>query len=216
MTLPDGDTVLARLDVSRETSARLTTFASLVEHWSSRINLVSRASLPQLWTRHILDSAQLLTHAPQDARTWLDLGSGAGFPALVCAILAAERRPSLRFTLVESDRRKCIFLRTVARETGLHPSIHAARIEALPPRTADVVSARALAPLAALFRLAAPHATEETVLLCPKGARHQQEITAARALWRFTVDVRPSITDASARLLVCRGLGPLQGKEHSA
>jgi 16S rRNA (guanine527-N7)-methyltransferase len=201
--------VIARLNVSRETAERLTTFVALVTHWTPRINLVSRASLPDLWTRHILDSAQLCTCAPVGARHWLDIGAGAGFPGLVCAILAQETRPALRFTLVESDRRKCTFLRTVARETGLNLTIHASRIEALPPQEADVVTARAVAPLADLFRLAAPHATPDAVLLFPKGARHDDEIAEARAHWRFTVEARPSLTNPSARILICRDLSPL-------
>jgi 16S rRNA (guanine527-N7)-methyltransferase len=203
------DEVLQRLDVSRETAARLTIFAGIFEHWSRRINLVSRSSLAQVWTRHILDSAQLLDHAPNAARQWLDLGSGAGFPGLVCAILAAERRPILRVSLVESDQRKCAFLRTAAREAGIDVAIHACRIEDLPRQPADIISARALAPLTDLFRLANPHAKEGTVLLLPKGARHAEEIAEARSRWRFTVEARPSITDPSARILVCRELSPL-------
>ena len=203
-----GD-VLAQLNVSRETSERLTTFAGLLREWSPRINLVSRASLAQLWTRHILDSAQLLAHAPQDAAHWLDIGTGGGFPGMVCAILGAESHPSLRFTLVESDRRKCTFLRTVARETGVDLEIEAARIEALSPQAADVVSARAVAPLATLFRHAHPHLREDALLLFLKGARHEKEIDEARASWRFTVDARASITEPSARVLICRDLSPL-------
>lgn len=184
-------------------------FAALVQQWSPRINLVSRASLPHLWTRHILDSAQLYTCASGGAEHWLDLGSGAGFPGLVCAILATDQQPALRVTLVESDQRKCTFLRTVARDLGLDVTIHSSRIEALPPQHADIISARALAPLPALFRLAAPHAEAGTVFLFPKGARHHEEIAEARAHWRFTVEARPSITDPSARILICRDLSPL-------
>ena len=204
-----AEEVLRHLNVSRETAVRLTTFATIFEQWSRRINLVSRSSVAELWTRHILDSAQLMDHAPDASRHWLDLGSGAGFPGLVCAIMAAERRPSLRVSLVESDQRKCTFLRTAARETGTDVEIHASRIEALSPQETDIVSARALAPLTDLFRLTHPHITPEAVLLLPKGARHADEIADARTRWRFTVDARPSITDPSGRILVCRDLSPL-------
>jgi len=204
-----SEAVLQQLNVSRETAVRLTAFAGVFTRWAPRINLVSRASVAQVWTRHIADSAQILDHAPDNAEEWLDLGSGAGFPGLVCAILAAERRPSLRVSLVESDQRKCSFLRTAAQETRTPVTIHACRIETLPPQGADIVSARALAPLAGLFRLARPHTKKGTVLLLPKGARHADEIAEARARWRFTVDARPSITDPLARILVCRDLCPL-------
>jgi 16S rRNA (guanine527-N7)-methyltransferase len=201
--------VLAQLAVSRETLERLTVFAALLRQWSPRINLVSRASLPQLWTRHIVDSAQLLAHAPGSARHWLDIGSGGGFPGMVCAIVATESHPCLRFTLVESDRRKSTFLRTVARETGVHPEVKAERVEALSPQAADIVSARAVAPLVTLFDHAYPHVRPGGMLLFLKGARYAEEIDEARASWRFTVDARASITAPDARILICRNLSRL-------
>lgn len=193
-----------RVDVSRETEARLEAFAELLLKWSARVNLVASSTHGDVWRRHLLDSAQLVPLAPPNPSHWLDLGSGGGLPGIVCAILCAERSPETRFTLVESDRRKAAFLATCARTLRLSATVRAERIEALPPQRADVVTARALAPLVRLFALAAPHATAGSCLLFPKGARHETEIAAARTQWRFTVERLPSITDASARILRCR------------
>jgi 16S rRNA (guanine527-N7)-methyltransferase len=194
----------AQLGVSRETEARLEEFADLLLKWSARVNLVAPSTHGDVWQRHLLDSAQLVPLAPPKPLHWLDLGSGGGLPGIVCAIFCAERSPGTRFTLVESDRRKAAFLATCARTLGLPATVRPERIEALPPQAADVVTARALAPLTRLFAFAAPHATAGACLLFPKGARHETEIAEARAQWRFTVERVPSITDPSARILRCR------------
>ena len=137
------------LDVSRETISRLEVLASQLTRWNPRINLVSRNSLADLWHRHIRDSIQLLYHGPENAAHWLDIGSGGGFPGLVIAAMVEEPRAPGKVTLVESDQRKCAFLRSVIREAGLSATVIAARIEEVPPLSATVISARALAPLAA-------------------------------------------------------------------
>lgn len=193
--------VLAALDVSRETIERLDTYVALLAKWNPAINLVARSTLPELWTRHILDSAQLLELAPERARHWADLGSGGGFPGLVIAILAAEKRPELRVTLVESDLRKAAFLNTVVREVGLSTVICAERIESLPPLKADVLSGRALAPLTDLLAHAERHLAEGGLALFPKGAAHKAEIAEALERWRFSVQKHPSRTDPEAVLL---------------
>lgn len=190
--------VLADLDVSRETAARLDAYAALLKKWNPAINLVSRASLAQLWTRHFLDSAQLLSLAPEGARHWADLGAGGGFPGLVIAVLAAETTPTLRVTLVESDQRKAAFLNTAIRELGLDAEVCAARSESLPSRQADVVSARAVAPLADLLSHAERHLAPGGTALFPKGAGHGAEIAAALERWRFSVQKHPSRTDPEA------------------
>jgi 16S rRNA (guanine527-N7)-methyltransferase len=191
--LPSDRTLsLGELNVSRETRRRLQHHADLVKRWSSAINLVSRPSLDQIWQRHILDSAQLLPLAPISAESWRDIGSGAGFPGLVVAILAAELRPDLRMTLVEADRRKAAFLQNAARSLDLRVRILAARDEDLPAETADVVSARALAPLPRLLDHTARHLAPNGIALFPKGARYRQEIDAALASWRFRVQKHPS------------------------
>ena len=187
--------------VSRETLFRLRAYAALLEKWSPRINLVAPKSLPSLWTRHFLDSAQLLNLAPADARTWCDLGTGAGFPGLVVAALAMEKAPGLAVTLIESDRRKVQFLRTVIRESGIPATLIEGRIEGIPPQMADVVSARALAPLPKLLALAKRHVSDQGLCLFPKGAQHESELTEALEVWRFHCDRMPSATDRDAVIL---------------
>jgi 16S rRNA (guanine527-N7)-methyltransferase len=188
-------------DVSRETTERLSRFADLLRKWNPSINLVSRTTLDSLETRHILDSAQLFDFKPAGARHWVDLGSGGGFPGLVIAILAAELAPTLRVTLIESDRRKATFLRTVARELDLKEvRVLAERIETVPPQDADVVSARALAPLPDLLAYAERHLAPGGIALFPKGARHD-EVDDGLASWRFEVQKFPSRTDPKAVIL---------------
>jgi 16S rRNA (guanine527-N7)-methyltransferase len=194
--------VLAALNVSRETTARLDSYAALLAKWNPAINLVAKSTLPDLWTRHILDSAQLLDLAPKGARHWADLGSGGGFPGLVIAILAAEKAPTLRVTLVESDLRKATFLSTVVRECGLTTTVCAERIESLPPLRADVLTARALAPLDGLLAHAERHLAEGGIAIFPKGATHEAELASALEHWRFSVQKHPSRTDSDAVLLV--------------
>lgn len=186
--------------VSRETLDRLELFADLLTKWQKTINLISPATLPQIWSRHILDSAQVLDYAPTDARTWADLGSGGGFPGLVCAAIAHETRPDLRINLVEADLRKAAFLRESARQMGLTVGVFSRRIEDMPTQSADVVSARALAPLATLCGYAHRHLRPGGVALFQKGARHAEELETARQGWQMEVTTVPSITDAEAVL----------------
>lgn len=193
-----------RLGVSRETLARLDRLEALLIRWSGAINLVARETLSDVWTRHILDSAQIWALRPASARLWADLGSGGGFPGLVIAALAAEQAPEMAVALVESDRRKCAFLRTAAAEMGLRPEIHPERIEALAPLCADIVSARALAPLPVLWPLVRRHLDAGGVAHLPKGARAGAELAEALALWPLAVQKTPSWTDAEAVILSIR------------
>lgn len=188
-------------DVSRETLERLEAYADLLRRWTVRINLVSKSTLDALWERHFTDSAQLLPLGPDSAQRWTDLGSGGGFPGLVIAILAAETRPDLRVTLIESDRRKAEFLRTVARETGISTEVIAGRAEEVPGTAADVVSARALAPLKSLLPLAERHLAPGGVALLPKGAGYRQELDEALETWAFDCDNIPSRTEPGAVIL---------------
>lgn len=199
MSLRSGD--LAGVAVLRETLDRLDILERLVERWNPTINLVSAASLPDLWTRHIADSAQLWPLRPGHARTWVDLGSGAGFPGLVVAALAAETADGVRVTLVESDGRKVAFLRQAAREMGLALTILDMRAEAAPPQASDVVSARALAPLGTLLPFVLRHLAPDGTALLHKGRGHEAEVAAARTDWRFDLDAQPSLTDPDARVL---------------
>lgn len=164
--------------VSRETAARLAAYLALLAQWSERINLVGRDTLADPWRRHILDSAQLLPLVPRTAQSLVDLGSGAGFPGLVLAILGVSG-----IELVEADSRKSAFLREAARVTGTNVTIRAARIEALARRPFDVVTARGLAPLDRLLPLACRFLGPDSLCLFLKGARAAEELTRARQAW---------------------------------
>jgi len=189
-----------RFDVSRETMARLDIHATLLAKWNPRINLVSRDSLDELWHRHIADSAQLWPMCPRGARLWLDLGSGAGFPGLVIAAFAAEA-PGLTVRLVESDARKSAFLASVIREADLRAEVITARIENLPPQSADIVSARALAPLKSLLAMTENHRRPDGIGLFPKGRTVHKEVEEAARTWRFAPVVHPSLTDPAAGIV---------------
>lgn len=197
----DKTAALAVMDVSRETEARLEAFAAHLLKWNAAINLVSRASLPELWSRHILDSAQVFQIGPADARHWADLGSGGGFPGMIVAIMAAERSPGLRVTLVEADLRKAEFLRSAARACAVAVDVVAGRIESLAPMRADVLSARALAPLTDLLAYAERHLAPGGTALFQKGAGHAAELAAALERWRFSVQKHRSRTDRDSVIL---------------
>jgi 16S rRNA (guanine527-N7)-methyltransferase len=189
--------------VPRETIHRLTRYAELLTQWQARTNLVASSTLPALWSRHFADSAQLRALAP-NARLWLDLGSGAGFPGLVVAIVQTGK-PDFRMHLVESNRKKCAFLAEVARETKAPVEIHAMRIEDLAESaqslTPDVVSARALAPLPRLLELASPFFGSVTRGLFLKGREAESEIEAARASCDFTAGLHPSLTSPDSHVV---------------
>jgi 16S rRNA (guanine527-N7)-methyltransferase len=188
-------------DVSRETLERLTTFAELLRKWNPSINLVSRAPIPDLWDRHVLDSVQVYTAAPHVHGDWVDIGSGGGFPGLVAVIIASEKQPDVKFRLIESDQRKCVFLKTVLREIGLQADVTSQRIERVAPLDADILSARALAPLDRLLDMAQRHLTPGGTALFPKGRQWKNEIADAQLRWRFQHDVLPSKTDPEAVIL---------------
>ncbi len=190
--------------VSRETLLRLTVYADLLARWTRAINLVSPASMSDLWRRHMMDSAQLAPLLPgQPAgrpRVIVDLGSGAGFPGLVLGILGAGD-----LHLVEADRRKAVFLREVVRETGCGAKVHATRIEDLEPFPADVVTARACAPLAELldyaYKLPGGTPGQHPCCLFLKGRRVDEELTEAGKRWKMTVEPFPSRTDPGGTIL---------------
>lgn len=187
------------IDVPRGTLARLEAYAALLVKWQAKINLVGPATLPDLWRRHFLDSAQLVPLLPPAAGILVDLGSGAGFPGLVLALMT-----EWRVHLIDSDQRKCAFLRQVALEAGIldRVAIHAQRFEAVPPFAADVVSARACAALDALLGYAVPFVGETGRCLFLKGEKVEEELTAAQAHWTMQVERRPSVSDSTGAILV--------------
>jgi 16S rRNA (guanine527-N7)-methyltransferase len=224
------------LNVSRETLQRLEIYAALLVKWQAKINLVGPATLPDLWRRHVLDSAQLTPllnplpqiggglgrgkpeHSPRESSlasptpahpqvggggTLVDLGSGAGFPGLVLAIMT-----DWRVYLLDSDQRKCAFLRQVALDCGVleQVTIHAKRIEQVTGIAADVVTARACAPLGELLELAEPFIGEKGTGLFLKGAQAEEELTQAQRHWTMRLDRRESISDPAGVILIVRHL----------
>ena len=208
--------------VSRETMALFETYAGLLERWQPAVNLVASSTLDDVWSRHFADSAQLW-RLGQGARSWLDLGAGAGFPGLVVALLSQDKSrdsdglaPGAKLekvTLIESDQRKCAFMRDVVRQTGLANvvDIVAERIEtaanAGKGAGADVISARALAPMDRLLALAEPFFAEGTRGIFPKGRDVASELEAARVAWAFDAALVQSVTADDAWIVLIRGLG---------
>ena len=201
MTHSGAVSVLGRIDVSRETEEKLRAYEALVRKWSPTINLVAAASLNTIWQRHIVDSAQLVHLAPPNTRHWADLGSGAGFPGLVVAVLLQAGSHATMVTLLESDQRKATFLRTCVRELSLDVTILAERIEEASPLDADIVSARALAPLPRLIPLVHRHLAPDGMALLPIGQSAQTEIDEARKTWHFQIETSLSHTQPAATIL---------------
>jgi len=219
--LSDLETFIERFGVSRETAGRLETYAETLRQWQRAINLVAPGTLPQLWDRHFADSAQLAALVPGEARSLADLGSGAGFPGLVLAIMLM-RQPGVagdsgpqgltRVILVESDSRKSAFLRDVARSTATPVEILSTRIENRETQASigkvDVVTARALAPLDKLLGWSIGLFGDGTVGLFPKGRDAALEVESAKKLFDFDVSLVPSLTHPQAQVVMVRHLQP--------
>ncbi len=191
-----AESFFATLSVPRDVAARLAVYADLLRRWQPRINLVGSATLDDLWRRHFHDSAQLLPWLGPGPL--LDLGSGAGFPGLVLAILRAADADT---HLVESDGRKVAFLREVARATGTRVILHPCRIEQLPAFPVDTVTARALAPLPRLLQMAAPFLSPASQCLFLKGQKLEDELTDAGKDWKMRVERIPSHSDPDGIIL---------------
>jgi 16S rRNA (guanine527-N7)-methyltransferase len=196
---------IVQLDVPRETLTRLESFVALLTEENERQNLISGASLGDVWSRHVLDSAQLLRLAPPGASIWIDLGTGAGFPGLVVAALSGAR-----VTMVESRKLRVDFLRRAAAvlEVQDRVEILCSKVETLEARPFDVISARAFAPLEKLLNLGSRFSTEQTRWILPKGRNAKTELEAAESLWQGDFKLEPSITDADAFIIVAERVRP--------
>lgn len=186
----------AALDVSRETLGRLERYAELLTRWQTAINLVAAGTLPDLWRRHMLDSAQLLRYLPRVPCRLADLGSGAGFPGLVLAILGAGE-----VTLIEADGRKCAFLREAVRVTAAKAVVREGRIEQCPKGGFEAVTVRGLAPLSELLRHAQALLAPGGTALFLKGRKAEEELTAARKAWKMSLERFPSISEPGGQVL---------------
>lgn len=193
-------------DVSRETMERLQIYERQLKKWTVKINLISKSTIPEIWTRHFMDSAQVFDAIPANANSMCDFGSGGGFPGLVVAALAKEKMPDLKVSLVESDVRKSSFLVTAAREMGIDVRVFAERVNAIPAQDADVITARALASLTDLLEMTEVHLATGGTALFLKGAQHQLELDAASQVWKFQLDKQPSATSNESALLTITDL----------
>ncbi|MTI09306.1 16S rRNA (guanine(527)-N(7))-methyltransferase RsmG [Curvivirga aplysinae] len=189
------------LNVSRETMEKLKQYDELLQKWQKKINLVGPATMPDRWRRHFLDSAQLLPLIPEYAKIHVDMGSGAGFPGLVLAIMTG-----MEVHLIESDLRKCLFMREVVRVTGANVTVHNKRIEKITDIKADVISARALASLSKLLDYANSFLKKDTLCVFPKGKRFEEELTELKYVWYIKEHRVTSVTDDEGVVLVIRGI----------
>ncbi|MGB1228022.1 MAG: 16S rRNA (guanine(527)-N(7))-methyltransferase RsmG [Candidatus Puniceispirillaceae bacterium] len=184
------------LDVPRETQEKLDCYVQLLIKWQARINLISSKTLPEIWHRHILDSAQLVSYLPKTPSVILDMGSGAGLPGVILAILTRHQ-----LHLVESDSRKIAFMRTALRETGTSAILHEQRMETVPALRPDIITARALAPLSQLLTLASGQHHEKIEYLFLKGREAKQELTTLPACPKMEAECLPSMTDSQASII---------------
>ena len=206
----DGAEFKELAKVSEETFEHYNQWGNLLTHWNNKINLVSTATISNFWLRHALDSQQLCDLLPNGNLKILDMGSGAGFPGLAMAIaLKTNERLTGHVTLVESNGKKCNFLRAVIRELDLPATVLQARAENIPLKPYNVITARAFAPLPKLLAYSAPFWSETTVGIYPKGERWQGEVKAAQLDWKFTFETKPSQTDEAAKILLVSGLEAL-------
>lgn len=209
MVVDSKDFFQSHYAVSRETIDRLSRYEELIRKWNPAINLVSKATMEELWPRHFQDSAAACSIAGMTGGKWVDLGSGGGFPGLVVAVLAQDLAPGLSVTCIESDIRKCEFIRTVSRTLDVPVGVISRRIEEAPPQNAAVVSARALAPLPKLLAYVARHLAPEGRAFLHKGENWQHEVQTALESWRFSVEKHKSPGGPNSAILeikdICRG-----------
>ena len=194
------------LNVSRETTDDLQTYHDMLLQWTKTINLISPTTASDAWRRHIVDSAQIFHLVPVRAENLVDLGSGGGLPGIVVAIMAKAEHPDLTIKLVESDQRKAAFLRSVIRTLNLNAHVAAERIEALQDVRADVITARALAPLSHLLQYAKDLLVESGVAILHKGRNVDTELSESRTVFHFDCMAHPSATDPDARILEIRNI----------
>ncbi|GAB5438712.1 16S rRNA (guanine(527)-N(7))-methyltransferase RsmG [Falsiruegeria mediterranea] len=197
--------LVSGISVSRETFSNLERYVDLVRKWNPTINIVSRKSLDDIWNRHIVDSVQAFT-CLKCTGSWVDIGSGGGFPGAVVGILARELSPNCPVTLIESDQRKSAFLRNVSRETSSGFRVIAKRIEDVEPQYADVISARALADLSTLLEFCEHHLKSSGSAVFPKGVTWKKEVEAAQREWKFELDPITSVTEPQAVILKIKGI----------
>ncbi len=200
-----------KYNVSCETIEQLKTYQSLLNEWQQKFNLVSNSSLSDAWNRHFLDSLQLMQYLPNQAETLVDFGSGAGFPGMVIAIASKDRTPYLKVTLVESIKKKTLYLNEVASQTSTDVEIINGRIENIKNRKFDVITSRAMTNLSDLLKYALPFCHQKTVCIFPKGQNYAQELKEAHKQWKFKCQIQPSDFSAEGKILIITDISKKKG-----
>ena len=193
---------MEKYSVSCETMELLTVYHDLLVEWQSKFNLVSNSSLQYAWNRHFEDSVQLYEYIPKNAVSLIDFGSGAGFPAMVLAIIAKDKTPYLNFTLVESVKKKTLYLNEVALKTGVSVNIINDRIENIKKQKYDVITSRAMTSLNDLLKYAYPFCHKQTVCIFPKGKNYSSELAEAHKTWNFKCDIKQSKVSDEGKILI--------------
>ncbi|MER2520510.1 MAG: 16S rRNA (guanine(527)-N(7))-methyltransferase RsmG [Bdellovibrionales bacterium] len=197
------ETFLTHVSVPHETTLKLERYVELLKEWNEKFNLVAKSTLPEIWTRHILDSAQLKNHIPESSETLADIGSGAGFPGIVLSILGVPQ-----VHLIESTGKKANFLKTVVEELKLNAVVHHGRAEGIKNLKVDVVTARAVGSLSELLKLAKPLLKKDSLCLFLKGKSVDGELAESRRYLRYKLERHTSVSDPSGSILLIRGLAP--------
>lgn len=202
---------MEKYNVSRETFLKLKTYEASLHEWQNKFNLVSKASLENAWQRHFEDSVQLFKFIPTSARIMLDFGSGAGFPALVLAIMAQEKLPQLKVKLIESIKKKTLYLNTVKELCKLNIDVVNDRIENLPAQKVDVITSRAMCNLNDLLKYSLKFTTKQTLMIFPKGRSYQEELDEARRNWKFDCRIEKNEVSDDGVILLINHLSSIKG-----
>ena len=200
-----------KYNVSRETFNKLKVYETSLREWQSKFNLVSNKSLENAWNRHFLDSVQLFKFIPEKSEVMYDFGSGAGFPGMVLAILAMEKMPELKVSLIESIKKKTLYLNTVQKLCGVNVNIINERIENLTLKKADVITSRAMCNLTDLLKYAYRLSNKNTVMIFPKGKTYREEVENAKKVWRFECRVEANEVCEDGVILIITNLSPVKG-----
>ena len=204
-----------KYNVSCETFNELNLYLALLTEWQNKFNLVSNSSLQDAWNRHFLDSAQLFKYIPNEAVSLADFGSGAGFPGMVMAIMAKYKTPYLKVTLIESIKKKTVYLNEVAQKTATSVTIINDRIENVKPQKFDVITSRAMTALNDLLKYAEPFCHDKTVCIFPKGKRYAEELASAHKNWHFKCQIEPNETSDEGKILIITDIAKKKEKTNA-
>lgn len=200
------ENLIEKYNVSHETIQKLELYQQSLADWQNKFNLVSNSTIEDAWNRHFVDSMQLFALIPQEAKTLVDIGSGAGFPGMVLAIMANAATPYLKVTLVDSVHKKTLYLNHVKEITNTQVNILNRRIENIKQKTFDVITARAVIALKDLLGYAQPLFRKNSICIFPKGKNYLAEISEAKKEWYFNFEIVPSQTSEESVILLIKNL----------